>query len=688
MTINLLTGDDADNFIIGSNDADYLDGRGGDDRLVGGGGDDVLSGGAGNDVLTGESGNNTYLFGRGAGSDIISSWDPAITKHNVILMDEGLSPDDILVQKQGMDLILSIPNSADQLRVFGYFEKGIDWYSGQGPLVARPSHVEEIRFADGTRWDELAVLERAQLGPIPVIAQLDDGDNWFMAGGPVDGAGGNDELISTGDAVLLIGGSGNDRLRAQDGSAVMHGGSGDDTLTGRWGDDVLDGGSGSDVLDPGAGFNTIVFGRGAGHDTVLQGNPDGPAMNTIALGVGVLPGAVQVRYVDQGGGHDLEISILGSDDVLTVRADASPLQLRFADGTIWDNGALLANSQHPPALAWTGTDAPEQFSGEWNADVLTGGGGDDVLAGGGGDDVLAGGDGNDLLIGDFGNDTFDGGAGSDLIDAGMGNKVMLFGRGSGNDTLVNLNSGSNVTVVLDAGIAPSDLTLHAAGDTLVAEIAGAGATLLIPGFAGQWPAGIPEPSISFAFADGTVWDGAIIGRKLFTGDDSGNEIRATMHDDVLDGKGGNDMLFARDGNDTLRGGDGDDLLDAGAGDDVLIGGHGNDFLHGEGGADTYRFEAGDGSDTILTDYLGGTGSASRIVFGAGVGPSDVLLSSNGGWTYGDLLLTYGGGADTIRVQNYLQEGLAAIGTIEFADGTVWDSQAVAALVGQPAPMMA
>ena len=690
MTIQLIVGDDVNNFLAGSGGAAFLDGRGGDDQLFGGEGDDVLDGGAGNDILVGASGNNTYLFGRGAGSDLIFEGDFKLHKHSVLMLGEDVAASDVLVQKQGLDLVLSIRDSQDQVRVQGYFEQIAMPFASSGggveTMAASPMQVEEIRFADGTRWNALAVLERAQLDQ-SFLMQYDDGDNAIWTGGPADGGGGNDLMHSAGDAVLLRGGSGNDELRVDFGSALMQGGSGDDQLIGREGNDVLDGGSGNDLLDAGGGINTIVFGRGAGHDTLAAQPADGSTVNTVLLGAGITPGALQVQLADHAGSADLDIHILGSDDVLTVAGftQGAALALRFADGTLWDRAAIVEHALAPALPVVTGTDAPDQLMGGWDGGLLLGGGGDDVLGGGGGADVLVGGDGNDLLFGGGGDDTFDGGAGNDKIDPGTGNDVVLFGRASGTDSLVNL-AGGTLTIALDAGIAPSDLSLTAGYDgTLVAHVAGSDATLLVEQYLPQWGAGMPTPTVSFAFADGSVWDGAVIGRQLFTGDDNPNEIRATNGNDAVDGKGGDDMLFGLAGNDTLRGGDGNDLLDAGSGDDVLIGGRGNDFLHGEGGTDTYRFEAGDGWDTILTDFLAGADSASRIVFGAGVRPAEVVLALNGGGSYADLLLTYNGGADVIAVQNYLQAGAHGIGTIEFADGTVWDSQAIAALIGQGAP---
>ncbi|MCA1323195.1 calcium-binding protein [Herbaspirillum sp. alder98] len=70
-------------------------------------------------------------------------------------------------------------------------------------------------------------------------------------------------------------------------------------------------------------------------------------------------------------------------------------------------------------------------------DILYGGDGRDQILGGRGADFLLGGDGGDRLHGEKGNDILDGGTGNDLLDGGLGSDIYLFGRGDGQDTVVN-----------------------------------------------------------------------------------------------------------------------------------------------------------------------------------------------------------------------------------------------------------
>ncbi|WP_267896318.1 calcium-binding protein, partial [Paracidovorax avenae] len=81
-------------------------------------------------------------------------------------------------------------------------------------------------------------------------------------------------------------------------------------------------------------------------------------------------------------------------------------------------------------------------------DVLEGGAGDDSLQGQAGNDRLLGGEGADVLQGGDGDDVLDGGAGNDILAGGVydtwngnyngaGNDTYLFGRGDGQDVIID-----------------------------------------------------------------------------------------------------------------------------------------------------------------------------------------------------------------------------------------------------------
>src|SRR3546814_19497924 len=77
-------------------------------------------------------------------------------------------------------------------------------------------------------------------------------------------------------------------------------------------------------------------------------------------------------------------------------------------------------------------------------------------------------------------------------------------------------------------------------------------------------------------------------------------------------------LFRSDGNDTSFGDDGDDRVYGGAGNDLVVGGKGNDEVIGGAGDDVFRFNRGDGHDTMFDELAG----------------SWELVWQNGGYTNG------------------------------------------------------
>ena len=140
-------------------------------------------------------------------------------------------------------------------------------------------------------------------------------------------------------------------------------------------------------------------------------------------------------------------------------------------------------------------------------------------------------------------------------------------------------------------------------------------------------------------------------------------VVGNSRNNTLNGGGGNDILYGGEGNDTLYGGDGNDLHDGGAGNDT----------HWESlGDDVYLFGRGDGQDVITQYYNSGGTDVIRLK--AGVAPSDVKLyrssTVNGG---NDLILSIVGTTDSIRVQGWVNNPSVRIERIEFADGTVWDT---------------
>ena len=434
-----LYGEDGDDIIRGGTQNDRLDGGNGNDNLQGQDGDDTLygqdgndtiDGGLGNDTLDGGAGNDTYLFGKGSGKDTISAYDGTVGKIDLIQLGAGVLTTNVVLKREGNNLVLSINASSDTLRVNNYFYNDAT-YGYQ---------VEQIKFTDGTIWDVNTVK-------IKVLAAT----------------AGDDILIGYATADTLTGGLGEDSLNGVAGNDTLNGGEGNDYLDGGDGIDTLDGGTGNDVLYGGLGNNIFLFGKGDGQD-VVKATYDTTAgkLNTLQLKAGVLASEVVIKQAydtNFGGNGALEVSIAGTTDKITfdgffygdnpANAYNGLQQIKFADGTIWNSATLLSNL----------------FAGTANNDVLRGTTAADTLTGGAGDDNLNGAVGNDTLIG---------GSGNDVLNGGAGNDTYVFGRGSGLDVISDYDSTArNIDVLsVGAGVAANQMWFRQAGSDLEISIIG------------------------------------------------------------------------------------------------------------------------------------------------------------------------------------------------------------------------
>lgn len=155
----------------------------------------------------------------------------------------------------------------------------------------------------------------------------------------------------------------------------------------------------------------------------------------------------------------------------------------------------------------------------------------------------------------------------------------------------------------------------------------------------------------------------------------------------IDGGAGNDQIRALQNDDTLLGGAGNDVIFGGFGNDLIEGGTGSDLLSGDAGNDVYRFGFGSGLDFLLN----GTDDASDydvIELAPGVDANDLVLARSDD----ALVLTLQGTEDQLFVLDHFGERAGQgnggpIDGIRFADGTLWDRDAILARLGTDLPLI-
>lgn len=397
-------------------------------------------------------------------------------------------------------------------------------------------------------------------------------------------------------------------------------------------------------------------------------------------------------FVDDDGIH-MDLSALHAAFDARIAADPAQAAVELAEFTRmmqgiqleswgWDGTARLADllasveldGSQQDALEWLGYrqagDSGGAMYGSDSSEGLLGGIGNDYLQAWGSDDVVIGGPGNDRLFGSSGNDTLVGSAGDDVLAGDDGIDVYFWGRGQGNDSIVDYQGGGRSTINL-RGVNPEDVVTslpHNHNDWLRLTIRDTGETLDVRTAIN----GSSTPA-AFVFADGTRWEFDHAYRlSVAAPTDGDDELVGTDLDDLperMAGGAGNDLIIGNRGQDTI---------DGGAGNDTLRGAADNYSLRND--PDVYLFGRGDGRDVIEDgDDYEMAGDVLR--FKEGVAPEDLVVSQRGN----DLVVRIKGSNDQVTIANffqlhywdsrYLREAPFrpfATDRFEFADGTAWD----------------
>lgn len=397
------------------------------------------------------------------------------------------------------------------------------------------------------------------------------------------------------DNDVLDGGEGIDELQGGDGNDQLAGGADDDVLYGQAGNDTLSGGSGDDLLYGDLGADTYVFGRGQGRDSIV--NFDGEYSNY--TGTGVLRFDAGVRAEDVHAfrqGDDLVLQVAGTDDAVTIANHFVVTESYFNSytyTTTYYYGYQVAQISFADGTTWGGATIPMYYGGSAGTDYVSGTGNADV---------------------------FDNSTGFDTLYGGAGGDTYRWGYRSGKDVISDGGSSTNPnTILIDASVAPSDVTVRSIGNDWVLETGNSPDELTIQG------GGNGGFQIEFA-SNGTIWTYADI---FLAATELNDDLRGTSESETIDGSGGSDTIVGGGGNDSITvsgytgyadGGDGDDTiaqtvwgkatLSGGAGNDTLSTSGGYGVLMGGTGDDLYVVNSTDviveladeGSDTVQTGY--------------------------------------------------------------------------------------
>ena len=553
----------------------------------------------------------------------------------------------------------------------------------------------------------------------------------------ISGGLGNDYIEGGAGQDILHGDEGNDILLGGRDVDILDGGSGNDQLKGGAGVDVyqFNGSFGLDVItdSDGQGFITIdntpansgtrqlqnIYKNDTTGTTFTQVNGGSTLIiskendtNRIIVNAWSAANNLSINLTGDASAPDAVAGFTGDfkkliDDHGTTDTGDDTYVMDDNGNYTRDPDAL--NGEPGAADLISGTDAVAGIGGK---DVIYGLGGDDALSGKSGDDYIDGGSGGDVIQGGLGKDTLNGGAGNDLIygssDMDLNKPVdtdftppvnyfpnpwatgfnWIYG-GYGDTTPNGVPQGYSDAPRNRLADDQGNIIDGGAGNDFIA--AGTGADYVHGGDDKDQIWGMDKDDILFGdggndviYGDGNKNENNSIiwtspenhGNDIIDGGDGDDIIYGQGKDDIIFGGIGNDVMWGDDleanlptqfhGNDYLDGGVGNDVIYGNGGDDTLIGGSGNDTLYGGAGNDTYIYNAGDGIDTVYDDLTPG---ANTFKFGAGVDPANIKLRQ------GSLLLDFGSG-DGVHIEGLDTQDVyntVAIGSFEFADGTVLSS---------------
>jgi YD repeat-containing protein len=540
---NVITANASGSVLRGLGGNDTLRGGTGADTLYGGEGNDRLDGGASADLMAGGAGNDTYIVDdagdvtvelAGEGTDTVQSSVNLVLAANIenltltgtsALTGAGNGGNNVLIANAAGDVLRGMAGN-DTLRggagadvlSGGDGNDHLDGGSGADQMFGGAGNDSYVIDDVGDQVTELA-NEGTDLVESAISYTLGANlENLTLTG--------TGSLLGVGNELgnLIIAGPGGNIIRGLAGNDTLRGGVANDTLEGGEGDDRLDGGAGSDQMTGGTGNDLYIV--DAAGDVVIELANEG--VDTVQSSISYTLGA------------ELENLALTGAGVLvgTGNAAANILTSNASGSTLWGlsgDDTLLGGAG---ADTLNGGDGNDRLDGKGGADQMTGGAGNDIyivdaagdlvveldgegtdtvqssvsytltanvenltltgtgaingtgndlnntIIGNGAANRLRGLGGNDTLNGGAANDTLEGGTGDDRLNGGLGADTYLFGRGDGQDTLVDVDATAGVQDVLrfGSGIAADQLWLRKVGSNLEVSVIGTTDKVTISGW--------------------------------------------------------------------------------------------------------------------------------------------------------------------------------------------------------------
>lgn len=505
-----------------------------DNTIVGNSGNNTYYGGAGNDTISDLlGGNDTYIYQYGNGDDVITDLGGVDT----IKFEGAISPEDVIFEKDGDNLVISFREKDGSITVNGYF-------------LDDNHKIENITFQDGTILQDVS----------DILIGISTTQSYTIA---------EDSTIET----VRMYGENNISVTGNSADNRIEGNSGNNTFEGKGGDDTL--------VDLEGGNDTYIYNLGDGNDTII----DNSGNDKIKFGDGItLENTIFIQNQ-----NNLEIIFDGQEGSILVQdffanTDNKIENFEFADGTvITDLTSHIKEITSDGNITMSSGAASATLTGENNSSVV-GNALDNTIVGNSGNNTITGGLGNDYIESTLGGDDtyiYNLGDGYDTINELGGNDKIKFGAGITKDSLVFVRNNSDLLINFknaDGDIVDGNIRIEnyfEANDKKIETLEFAdGSTLTDFEKNVNVLAGENDLNNIWNLSEVQLWG------------DGDYSVIGSYGDETIIGNAGNNTYNPQSGNDTI--------IDTEGGNDTYIYKHdsNNKFILDIGGNDTVKFGSG------------------------------------------------------------------------------------------------
>ena len=487
---------------------------------------------------------------------------------------------------------------------------------------------DELGFGEGSAADDAFRLNlsgsfHALSGDDVIYGSYED-DAFSGCSGDdiVDAGAGNDTIFTQSGRDLIYAGDGNDTIIAGEDDDIILGGNGDDLIypdnetsfsPTRTNDDIIRGEKGNDTVISLRGNDTYLFFPGDGQDTIIEKQ----GVDTCYFGGGITWD--DLTFSQQG--NDMVISILNSTDKITVkdwfvsdedgvyRYDNNKIEIfEFDDGSIhYKDEITVGDNSEPVKYIMNEMGNEIELASNYKTEVILKSGYNNIIAGQNSDDVY-------IL------------------------------NNQGTDAYISDYSGDNI-VKFNPSISLAHTFFAADENGIEVWFDNFDSHLLIRG-----------DNFSFEFADNsTVYD---LHDLL---------IKDVSYSDYTMGEKLQELKLLGYDSASITGNNLDNLIINGYGSYVIEANGGNDIIESIFGSyDTYKYNIGDGVDTI-TD-IGGNDS---FVFGEGITQDNVRFIKDLSNNNLEIFFDFDSEANSkIIINNFFEDPKFKIESFVFADNSV------------------